>query len=139
MNAAAAVVERVYREDRARMLAALVRVLGDLEVAEDALQDACAMALRRWPETGVPDDPMAWLLQVARNRAIDRVRHARMARAKLPEIGAGGVTTMIDYGEESLVSVGDDRLSLIFTCCHPALALEARAPDVHPNRTDTEP
>jgi RNA polymerase sigma-70 factor (ECF subfamily) len=127
----AAVVERVFIEDRARMLAALVRVLGDFEVAEDALQDACALALRRWPETEVPDDPMAWLVRVGCNRAIDRLRHARMARAKLAEVaadapGRGMVTTMIDYGEDRLTGVGDDRLSLVFTCCHPALALEAR-------------
>lgn len=127
----AAVVERVYRADRARMLAALVRALGDWELAEEALQEACALALRRWPESGVPDDPLAWLLTVARNSAIDRVRRARLARTKLAEIAAtqppqGGVTTMIDYGEDQLAAVGDDRLSLIFTCCHPALALEAR-------------
>jgi len=127
----AAVVERVYRADRARMLAALVRALGDWELAEEALQEACALALRRWLESGVPDDPMAWLLTVARNSAIDRVRRARLARTKLAELAAaqppqGGVTTMIDYGEDQLAAVGDERLSLIFTCCHPALALEAR-------------
>jgi RNA polymerase sigma factor (sigma-70 family) len=126
----AAVVERVFTEDRARMLAALVRVLGDVELAEDALQDAVALALRRWPRTEVPDDPTAWLVQVARNRAIDRLRHARMARGKLADLAAdtpaGAVTTMIDYGEPRLLSVGDDRLSLVFTCCHPALSMEAR-------------
>ena len=124
-------VERVYREHRARMLAALVRALGDFELAEDALQEACAVALRRWPQTQVPDDPVAWLLTVARNCAIDRLRRARMARAKLEEAGAGEplastVTTMTDSGEDRLISIGDDRLSLIFTCCHPALSLEAR-------------
>lgn len=127
----AATVERVYREDRARMLAALVRAIGDFELAEDVLQDACALALRRWPQTRVPDDPMAWLLTVARNRAIDRLRRARTARAKLADLGAAEpprdtVTTMTDYGEDRLISVGDDRLSLVFTCCHPALSLEAR-------------
>jgi RNA polymerase sigma-70 factor (ECF subfamily) len=126
-----AVVERVYRADRARMLAALVRALGDFEMAEDALQEACTLALRRWPASGVPDDPLAWLLTVARNQAIDRLRRARLARTKLAEIAAaqptpGGVTTMIDYGETQLAGIGDERLSLIFTCCHPALALEAR-------------
>jgi RNA polymerase sigma-70 factor (ECF subfamily) len=124
-------VERVYREHRARMLAALVRALGDFELAEDALQDACATALRRWSQAGTPDDPMAWLLTVARNQAIDRLRRARMARAKEEQVGTGEprpdtVTTMIDYGEDSLIGVGDDRLSLIFTCCHPALAQDAR-------------
>ncbi|HEV7649270.1 MAG TPA: sigma-70 family RNA polymerase sigma factor [Actinophytocola sp.] len=115
-------VERVYREHRARMLAALVRALGDFELAEDALQDACAMALRRWPDT-VPDDPVAWLLTVARNRAIDRLRRARLAREKEPAVE----TTMSDFETDSLLAeVGDERLSLIFTCCHPALAMEAR-------------
>jgi RNA polymerase sigma-70 factor, ECF subfamily len=125
------VVERVFREDRARMLAGLVRVLGDFEVAEDALQDAMALALRTWRQSGVPDDPMAWLLRVARNRAIDRFRRARMARVKLADLAmaepaAGGVTIVMDYGEDRLTGVGDDRLSLVFTCCHPALAMEAR-------------
>ena len=116
----AAVVERVYREHRARMLAALVRVLGDFEPAEDALQDACAMALRRWPDT-VPDDPVAWLLTVARNRAIDRLRRARLAREREP------VTEVAMFEPDSrLAEVSDERLSLIFTCCHPALAMEAR-------------
>lgn len=112
------------------MLAALVRAVGDFELAEDALQDACALALRRWPQSQVPDDPMAWLVQVARNRAIDRLRHVRMVRGKLADLAAdmpvGAVATMIDYGEDRLLSVGDDRLSLVFTCCHPALSMEAR-------------
>jgi RNA polymerase sigma factor (sigma-70 family) len=120
----AARVERVFREHRARMLAALVRAVGDFELAEDALQDACATALRRWPDT-VPDDPVAWLLTVARNRAIDRLRRARLAREKetpetVPE------ATMTEFTDSRLAEVGDERLSLIFTCCHPALAMEAR-------------
>jgi RNA polymerase sigma factor (sigma-70 family) len=125
------VVERVFTEDRARMLAALVRAVGDFELAEDALQDAVALALRRWPDTEVPGDPMAWLVRVARNRAIDRLRHARMARDKLADLAARTpagetVTTMIDYGDDRLIGIGDDRLSLVFTCCHPALSIEAR-------------
>jgi predicted RNA polymerase sigma factor len=125
-TAAAPVVERVFREHRAKMLAALVRALGDFELAEDALQEACALALRRWPQTQVPDDPVAWLLSAARNRAIDRLRRARMAQVKQVEawagqLRAGTVTTMTNYGEDSLLTLGDDRLSLIFTCCHPAL------------------
>ena len=124
---AALVVERVYREHRARMLAALVRVLGDFELAEDALQDACALALGRWDET-VPDDPVAWLLTAARNRAIDRLRRARVGREKQEQADADQptTTTMTEFDEKSLVNVGDERLSLIFTCCHPALAQEAR-------------
>jgi RNA polymerase sigma factor (sigma-70 family) len=115
-------VERVYREHRARMLAALVHALGDFELAEDVLQDACATALRRWADS-VPDDPVGWLLTVARNRAFDRLRRARVARDKEPRPEA----VVTDFGVESrLVEVGDERLSLIFTCCHPALAMEAR-------------
>jgi RNA polymerase sigma-70 factor (ECF subfamily) len=118
------VVERVYREHRARMLAALIRVLGDFELAEDALQDACALALRKWGNA-VPDDPVAWLLTAGRNCAIDRLRRARLGREKLAEAGRAE-TMMPDFGGGSLHSVGDERLSLIFTCCHPALAEDAR-------------
>ncbi|MEW2465049.1 DUF6596 domain-containing protein [Streptomyces sp. NPDC046994] len=126
MNAAA-ILQPVYREHRARMLAALIRVLGDFELAEDALQDACALALGSWDESA-PDDPVAWLLTAARNRAIDRLRRARLGRAKLAELGAEheAVTTMTNLEEESLLGLGDERLSLIFTCCHPALAEDVR-------------
>lgn len=124
----APVVERVYREHRARMLAALVRVLGDFELAEDSLQDACATALGRWRGT-VPDDPVAWLLTVARNRAFDRLRRTKLAREKASEKAReeepSAETTMTET-DSSLAEVGDERLSLIFTCCHPALAMEAR-------------
>jgi RNA polymerase sigma-70 factor (ECF subfamily) len=120
-------LEQVYGEHRGRMLAALIRVLGDFELAEDALQDACALALRKWGDTA-PDDPMAWLLTAARNSAIDRLRRARLGREKLAQVGgqAEVVTTMTDFGEDSLLRMGDERLSLIFTCCHPALAEDAR-------------
>ncbi|WP_410671525.1 RNA polymerase sigma factor [Amycolatopsis sp. cmx-4-68] len=123
---AAGVVERVYREDRARLLAALVRVLGDFELAEDALQDAVAQALRTW-DAGVPDDPAAWLLTAARNSAVDRIRRARVGQAKLARLAAGesGVRTS-GPPDDRLAEVGDDRLSLLFTCCHPALAEDAR-------------
>ncbi len=118
---ASAAVERVYREHRSRMLAALVRALGDFELAEDALHEACSQALRKWPRASVPDDPFAWLLTVARNHALDRIRHATMARTKLPE-----PPRPVTMTEKQLVDLGDERLSLIFTCCHPALAEEAR-------------
>lgn len=106
------------------MLAALVRALDDFELAEDALQDACALALRRWSDT-VPDDPVAWLLTVARNQAIDRLRRARVGRAK-QELASAQDEPMSNFDEKLLVSIGDERLSLIFTCCHPALAQESR-------------
>ncbi|MFL6121038.1 RNA polymerase sigma factor [Actinophytocola sp.] len=117
-------VERVYREHRARMLAALIRVFGDFELAEDVLQDACALALRRWVG-GVPDDPVAWLLTVARNRAIDRLRRDRVGREKEAAV-APDSPDFPELSVERLLSLGDERLSLIFTCCHPALAEEAR-------------
>ena len=104
------------------MLAALVRALGDFELAEDALQDACALALRRW--STVPDDPVAWLLTVARNRAVDRIRRARVGREK--HAVATEVVELTDFDGQRLVDVGDERMSLIFACCHPALAEEAR-------------
>jgi RNA polymerase sigma factor (sigma-70 family) len=120
------VLQRVYREHRARMLAALVRVLGDFELAEEALQDACAVALDKWDDT-VPDDPVAWLLTTARNSAIDRLRRARLGREKLARLGRPeAVATMTDAGADGLLDVGDERLSLIFTCCHPALAEDVR-------------
>lgn len=118
---ASAAVERVYREHRPRMLAALVRALGDFELAEDALQEACSQALRTWPRAQVPDDPFAWLLTVARNHALDRLRHAQMARTKLP-----APPEPVTMTEKQLAELGDERLSLIFTCCHPALNEEAR-------------
>jgi RNA polymerase sigma factor (sigma-70 family) len=118
-------VELVYREHRARMLAALVRALGDFELAEDALQDACALALRHWRAT-VPDDPVAWLLTTARNRAVDRLRRTRLGRQKELSEVVEQETTMTGFDEDQLISVGDERLSLIFTCCHPALAQETR-------------
>jgi RNA polymerase sigma factor (sigma-70 family) len=123
----APVLQQVYSEHRARMLAALIRVLGDFELAEDALQDACALALRKWGDIG-PDDPVAWLLTAARNSAIDRLRRAQVSRDKLAQLAGqpGMVTTMTESGEDSLLSIGDERLSLIFTCCHPALAQDAR-------------
>ncbi|WP_275294907.1 sigma-70 family RNA polymerase sigma factor [Amycolatopsis sp. La24] len=117
-------LREVYREHRARMLAALVRVLGDFELAEDALQDACALALRSWGDKP-PDDPMAWLLTAARNSAIDRLRRARRGLEKLAQLG-GQPEVTVDRSEDSLLAIGDERLSLVFTCCHPALAEEAR-------------
>jgi len=121
----------VYEEHRARMLASLVHAVGDIELAEEALQDASTQALRAWPENGVPDDPVAWMLTVARNRAVDRLRHVRTARAKLVDIAQGeqrrgAAVPAAVVGADRLTEVGDERLSLIFTCCHPALSLEAR-------------
>jgi RNA polymerase sigma factor (sigma-70 family) len=121
-------VEQVFRSERARVLAALVRSIRDLELAEDALQEAFAIALERWPVIGIPDSPAAWLLTVARNRAIDRLRRVRAGEAKLAALSrpSNVADAMIDPPADVLAEVGDERLSLLFTCCHPALALDAR-------------
>lgn len=123
-----ATVARVFAEHRGRMLAALVRAVGDFELAEDALSEAMESALRHWPERGVPTDPVAWLVTVARNRVTDRLRRDRIAAEKYAQLARRAVDPApeIDVGNEGLVRVGDDRLTLIFTCCHPALALPAR-------------
>ena len=113
----------VYREEWPRCVAILTRVLGDLERAEDAVQDAFALALERWPREGVPRTPGAWIVTTARNRAIDRIRReqtfARKAEllARLEELPGE---------EDELTTIPDDRLALVFTCCHPALALDAQ-------------
>jgi len=111
------------------VLASLVHALRDFELAEDALQDAFAAALERWPRSRVPDAPAAWLLTVARNRAIDRLRRQRTGEAKLEQLGGRATPVpiaMIDPGNDALNEVGDERLSMLFTCCHPALSADAR-------------
>jgi len=101
----------------------LIGVLGDFELAEDALQDAIATALERWPEDGLPERPAAWLLATARNRAIDRIRRERTLAQKTELLWRLESLQRQEEVEETLV---DERLSLIFTCCHPALATEAQ-------------
>ncbi|WP_163511655.1 RNA polymerase sigma factor [Fodinicola acaciae] len=117
-------VERVYRAERTRMLAALVRALGDVELAEETLQEACAQAMTSWA-AGPPDDPVGWLVTVARNRGVDWIRRAEVGRRKQQAAATREVVPM-DLDPSRLVSVGDDRLSLLFACCHPALAMPAR-------------
>ena len=121
------VVERVFREQRARVLASLVHSLGDFELAEDTLQEAFELAIELWPRDGTPRTPAAWLLTVARNRAIDRIRRQRTGREKLEQLGASQESeAVIDPLPDALAEIGDERLSLLFTCCHPALSLDAR-------------
>jgi RNA polymerase sigma-70 factor (ECF subfamily) len=104
-----------------RIVAALIRVTGDWNLAEDCAQEALTLALERWPRDGVPANPGGWLMTVARNKAIDVVRRASVERRKLQELAL--ITAPEAEGGEEVV---DDRLRLVFTCCHPALALEAR-------------
>jgi RNA polymerase sigma-70 factor, ECF subfamily len=119
------VVERVFREEYGRVVAALVRRFGDIELAEDVAQEAFVEALRRWPNSGPPPNPGAWLTTTARNRAIDRLRRestrdARHAQAAMLTDDDG------DLDPGTVSSVPDERLRLIFTCCHPALARDAQ-------------
>jgi RNA polymerase sigma-70 factor, ECF subfamily len=115
---------RLYREIWGRAVAALMRVCGDLDLAEDVLQEAWVVALQRWRRDGIPDDPTGWLLTTARNKAIDRMRRAQNLKSKEPLLVTPNMSDPFD--DVSGSSVEDDRLRLMFTCCHPALSLEAR-------------
>ncbi len=123
-----AAVDAAFREEWGRVVATLIRVTGDWDLAEEVAQDAFAMALRRWPADGIPRRPGAWLTTAARNRAIDVLRRRTVGAAKLREVAA---LTPPESGsafepETDHSGVPDDRLRLMFTCCHPALSLEAR-------------
>jgi RNA polymerase sigma-70 factor (ECF subfamily) len=107
------------------VLATLIGVLGDFDLAEDALQDAVAVAVARWPRTGVPDNPAGWLVTVARNRAVDRLRREQNLLRKT-ELLARLEAPRAEEETDDVATIPDERLSLIFACCHPALALEAR-------------
>ncbi len=125
------VVDRLFREESGRAVATLIRVLGDFDLAEEAVQDAFTRALETWPDQGVPRNPAAWITTTARNRAIDRIRRGRRLVEKTDQLrrqaeidaSTGGAA-----GDEEVIATDgiDDRLRLIFTCCHPALAPEAR-------------
>jgi RNA polymerase sigma-70 factor (ECF subfamily) len=126
------VVDRLFREQSGRAVATLIRLLGDFDQAEEAVADAFLVAVERWPVDGIPDNPGAWITTTARNRAIDRIRRARRLVEKTQELGKAAVDEL-PPGPEALVLAAeehmpleDDRLRLIFTCCHPALAMEAR-------------
>ncbi len=131
-EAAHEIVDRLFREEQGRAVATLIRVTGDFDLAEEAVQDAFIRALETWPERGVPDNPGAWITTTARNRAIDRLRRRQLSVAKIEELGRETAVEQelaaIDPtpAEDDAMPIADDRLRLIFTCCHPALALEAR-------------
>ncbi|MDO8485103.1 MAG: sigma-70 family RNA polymerase sigma factor, partial [Candidatus Limnocylindrales bacterium] len=125
------VVERLFREEQGRAVATLIRVLGDFDLAEEAVQDAFISALETWPERGVPDNPGAWITTTARNRAIDRLRRRKRLTEKTETLAREGSLEAslhaIETGpSEDAMPIADDRLRLIFTCCHPALAMDAR-------------
>jgi RNA polymerase sigma-70 factor (ECF subfamily) len=116
-------VERVFREEWGIAVAILTRVLGDLELAEDAVQDAFATAVERWPRDGMPRTPGAWIVTTARNRAIDRIRREKVLQQKVELIGR---LQELPVEEDDVTAIPDERLALVFTCCHPALAAESR-------------
>jgi RNA polymerase sigma-70 factor (ECF subfamily) len=116
-------IERVFRDEWGSAVAILTRVLGDLELAEDAVQDAFATAIERWPRDGVPRAPGAWIVTTARNRAIDRIRREKVFRQKAELIGR---LQELPAEEDDVSAIPDERLALVFTCCHPALAAESR-------------
>jgi RNA polymerase sigma-70 factor (ECF subfamily) len=117
-------VESLFREEWGRAVSILIRVLGDFELAEDAVQDAFATAVERWPRDGTPRNPGAWIVATARNRAIDRIRRERTLARKTELLAR--LEELRTEEEDGVSSIPDERLSLVFTCCHPALAPEAR-------------
>jgi RNA polymerase sigma-70 factor, ECF subfamily len=114
-------VERIFRQEYGRSVAALIRAFGDIDVAEDAVQEAFELALARWPEDGLPPNAGGWITTTARNRAIDRLRRESRGRDLLKER-----TMLSDSSSEEELPLEDERLSLIFMCCHPALSQEAQ-------------
>ena len=116
-------VERAFRDEWSRAVAILTRVIGDLELAEDAVQDAFAIALERWPRVGEPRNPGAWIVTTARNRAIDRLRRDRVFQRKVELLAR---LEELPAEEDDVSAIPDERLALVFTCCHPALAAESR-------------
>jgi RNA polymerase sigma-70 factor, ECF subfamily len=123
---AIAAVDAVYRAESRRVLATLIRLLGDFDLAEEALHDAFTAAVERWPRDGVPANPRAWLVSTGRFKAIDAIRRRARFNEALPELAQRFDASTEDAALWEGEGVEDDRLRLIFTCCHPALALEAQ-------------
>jgi RNA polymerase sigma-70 factor (ECF subfamily) len=122
-----AAAETAFREERAAVLATLIRQVGDFQLAEDAVQDAFAAAIVAWERDGVPQKPGAWITTTARRRAIDRLRRDRVLADRIERLGhLAKLETAAPVDEPPASTVGDDRLRLIFTCCHPALGMPAR-------------
>jgi RNA polymerase sigma-70 factor, ECF subfamily len=116
-------VGRTFRQDSGRSVATLIRVFGDIDIAEDAVQEAFAVALRRWPGDGLPPNPGGWITTTARKLAIDRLRRASRGRELTSELA---VVSTVSSMPEEVLPVEDDRLRLIFTCCNPALSTEVQ-------------
>ena len=128
---ARAVVDRLFREESGRAVATLIRLTGDFDLAEEAVQEAFLVALERWPRDGLPANPGAWITTTARNRAIDRLRRAKRLAEKQVTIRRqaeieADLAAVEPEAEDEMSPIADDRLRLIFTCCHPALPIEAQ-------------
>jgi RNA polymerase sigma-70 factor (ECF subfamily) len=119
-------IGRIFREESGRSVAALIRVLGDVDLADDAVQEAFAIAMRAWPRDGVPPNPGGWITTTARNHALDRLRREARGRQLLGDVAVLSAGNDDPGMAEELGPVQDDRLRLIFTCCHPALSTEAQ-------------
>lgn len=119
-------VEAVYRSDWGRIVATLIGLIGDFELAEEAAQEAFTAAVTQWPETGVPEFPRAWIVQTAHHKAIDRIRRQQNFEQKIESYTRDGFLRTVEEPNYDTNEIPDDRLRLIFTCCHPALAQESQ-------------
>ena len=121
-----AIVDEVWRTDSRRVLATLIRLLGDFDLAEEAMQDAFTAAVERWPRDGVPANPRAWLVSAGRFKAVDAIRRRARFDASLDVLAGRLDSEAREPVEPAGEGIEDDRLRLVFTCCHPALALDAQ-------------
>src|SRR5579864_2082492 len=119
-------VEAVYRSEWGRIVAALISMVGDFEIAEEAAQEAFTVAVDQWRVSGVPEYPRAWIIQTARHKAIDRIRRRTRREESFESYAASGASLPAEEPDYDAIEIPDDRLRLIFTCCHPALVLESQ-------------
>ena len=122
----AAAVEAVYRADWGKIVATLIKLIGDFDLAEESAQEAFAAAIDQWPTSGIPEVPSAWVIQTARHKAIDRIRRQANYAEKLDLYIKSGFLREVEDPDYDDTAIPDERLRLIFTCCHPALAPEAQ-------------
>src|SRR6266581_8996260 len=120
-----AAVNAIYTSDWGRIVATLIRSFGDFDLAEEAAQEAFAAAVNQWRNEGIPDSPAAWIIQTARHKAVDRIRRQKSFSEKV-EYYAADLPTTTEQPQYDPDEISDDRLRLIFTCCHPSLAPEAQ-------------
>jgi RNA polymerase sigma-70 factor, ECF subfamily len=119
-------VDEVYRSDWGRIVATLIRLFNDFDVAEEAAQEAFAVAVNQWRTSGIPEAPRAWIIQTARHKAIDRIRRRTRLAEAVQSMSASGLSQAVEEPDYDSAEIPDDRLKLMFTCCHPALGLEAQ-------------